>query len=457
MTDLFLGIDIGTTAIKFGIIDEGQLIHQQSTLLNTYTGDRGERYQKAEELQAALCSGIQALPQELRIAVRQVSFSTAMHSCMPVVNNKMDKIYLWSDAQAEAVIEKFKQDPKAQQFYLKTGTPIHPMSTFAKILFFKEKAKYPATTQWYGLKELVMKQFVGEYLIDYSTASATGLFNLKELNWDEEILNFLGISEKDLAKLTDTTDFFAILPECAALLGLSTEVKVYTGASDGCLAAFASYMATGITNSLTIGTSAAVRKVTQNTRFDISRQNFCYYLNPQWFVTGAPSNNGGCVLEWAGKTFFDSPASLYAQLPELLAASSLGASGLRFHPYINGERAPYWSSGKKAELKYLSIQHTRADILRSLVEGVLMNVRQLTEMVGVDAQLSLSGGFFHTEILQQLTADILNKECWLSEVNEPIFGLYFLIFQKPAELKFQMKRIIGNAETKQQYDFLSKT
>ncbi len=68
--------------------------------------------------------------------------------------------------------------------------------------------------------------------------------------------------------------------------GLKPEVEVMCGASDGCLAAYAGYISTGIRNSLTIGTSAAVRKVSETTVFDDQKQNFCYYLQDDLYVVG---------------------------------------------------------------------------------------------------------------------------------------------------------------------------
>ncbi|MGM0125385.1 gluconokinase [Enterococcus sp. AZ194] len=429
MSEVFLGIDVGTTAIKVGVIDNGELVYDVAKKVTTYYGEEGERYQLAAELLQVLSVAIQRVPLTLRERIERIGFSVAMHSLMPVQDGQADKVYIWSDTQATEIIEQFRETDLAKNFYRKTGTPIHTMSPFAKILHFKEQGLSDKTTHWYGLKELLMRAFTGEYLLDYSTGSATGLLNLESLNWDEEILQFLGISEEQLARLVAPLHTSIISPGIAGTLGLSKNTKVTIGASDGCLAAFGSYVSTGVPNSLTIGTSAAIRRVTKQAIFDEERQNFCYYLAPRLYIVGAPSNNGGCVLEWASQTLSDSETMFYETLSSKLEESPIGANGLRFHPYINGERAPFWRSGMTAEFKYLSIQHTKADLTRAVVEGVLMNIRTLKEMVGKISELTLSGGFFKNTTLRDLTADLLDTTCYHEKSTEPIFGLYYLLNQ----------------------------
>ncbi|MFD1465299.1 gluconokinase [Lapidilactobacillus mulanensis] len=454
MQDAFLGIDIGTTAIKFGVMSADKLAYQQSRDIRTYTGENGAEYQSAQEIITTTVRGIQAIPATIRQQISQLSFSAPMHSCWPIApdTTENDQIFIWSDDQAQDLISQFKNTPSAREFYLKTGTPIHPMSPFAKIKYSQSISKYPAQTKWWGIKELVLQYFTGQARIDYATASATGLLNLRQLDWDAEILADLKIQLEDLAELVDCTDDFKLLEKVATELGLSDQVRVYAGASDGCLAAYAGYVATGIPNSLSIGTSAAARQVSETIRLDPDRQNFCYYLQPGQYIVGAPSNNGGNVLAWASNQLAANKTAFFDELPELLAQSPVGANGVCFMPFLNGERAPYWDATKKAAFKELTAATTRADLVRAIVEGTLLNIRALAEMVGVKTQLTLSGGFFKTPELQQLTADILGIDCCLSAANEPIAGLYALIRQSAPHNEATMAKICYDESSHQQYD-----
>lgn len=455
MEDLFLGIDIGTTAIKVGVIAAGEFVYQQALPVQTFYGEKGAKYQSAQELLTEIKQGINSIPVDLRSKIKTVSFSAPMHSCWPVTTGqKSDQIFIWSDTQAQEVISDYQGISQAQDFYLKTGTPIHPMSPFAKIKCFRESSQYAATTKWYGIKELVLQAFTGIARIDLATASATGLLNIHSLQWDTEILTELAIDVDQLAELVDTTAQFTIVPKLAAELGLSEEVVVVAGASDGCLAALAGYQTTGIANSLTIGTSAAVRKVSPTIELDSVQQNFCYYLQADQYVIGAPSNNGGNVIAWASQQFAQSAEKFHAEIPAILAQSPVGANGVKFMPFLNGERAPYWDADKTAGFTNITVKNTRADLIRSVIEGMLLNLHQLTDLVAVRNRISISGGVFHSLVLQQLTADILGLDCWLSDANEPIAGLYILLTGQPLHATVATREIKFNPQVHQQYQKL---
>lgn len=429
MQDLFLGIDLGTTAIKFAVIGADNYVYQTSVAVTTFNGPNGARYQSAAEILRLITETLLQIPSELRTKINKVAFSTAMHSLWPVDpdNSTNDQIFIWSDQQAAGVVSDFKQTELAKSFYLKTGTPIHPMSPFAKIKYFKSQAveQYPAQTKWLGLKELLLDFFTGKIVLDYSTASATGLLNLSELDWDAEILQHLGIGEENLAQLVDCRTPLAIKETVATAFGLDPKTQVYPGASDGCLAAYAGFVNSGNRDSLTIGTSAAVRRINEEIKLDPIKQNFCYYLGPINYVVGAPSNNGGIVFEWAKK--MSRSNNFYNELVQVLNDTSVGANGVKFWPFLNGERAPYWDATKRAEFKYISTETTKSEMLRAIFEGMLLNVRSLAELVGVSKTVTASGGFFKTQELAQLTADILGVDLAISDSNEPLAGLYSLI------------------------------
>ncbi|MDT2602187.1 FGGY family carbohydrate kinase [Enterococcus hulanensis] len=450
---VFLGIDIGTTAIKLGLIKENELLYSSELLLQTYGDDR-IKYQDGNELLAILQAGLLAIPIELRQQVRTISFSTAMHSLMPDDGRK--QIFLWSDLLAATSIDRFKQMDLAAHFYKLSGTPIHAMSTFAKLLYFQENEIYPAGIHWYGIKELLMEYFTGETVIDYATASATGLFDLREKQWSEEILEFLGVKPDQLASLVDTDQCFEMLPDKRDLFGFTPDVKVVVGASDGTLAAYASYYSTGRTASLTIGTSAAVRQITKRIQLDQKKQNFCYYLKEGLLVSGAPSNNGGVVLAWAANHLTENPARFYKRLPKLLSETETGANGLRFWPYLNGERAPYWSNEIKGGFYDLTLQHTRNDMLRSVIEGVLLNIRRLVELVAKGEELSVSGGFFQTTELGQLAADVFGVKCCYAQQNEPIFGLYYLLEQPELMIEESQQVFLPDLSNHAAYDQIAE-
>lgn len=450
---IFLGIDIGTTAIKLGVICDNKILFSTEQPLTVY-GDDTVKYQNGLELLVALEEGILTIPSHLRQKIATIGFSVAMHSLMP--DNEQQQIFLWSDLQATPFIDAFKQTEQAADFYQLTGTPIHAMTPFAKIAYFKQNNHYSDDICWYGIKELVLRHFTGQTIVDYATASATGLFDLSKKQWSREILDYLGISTHQLAELVDTTHQVPLLSEIQQYLGLSKDVQVMIGATDGTLAAYASFYHTGRTASLTIGTSAAVRQITKTVSLNPEKQNFCYYLSKEYMVSGAPSNNGGCILTWAANQLSRNPESFFTDLPTILESTTVGAGGLRFFPFLNGERAPYWNNQMKGGFQDLTLQHTWLEMIRSVIEGVLLNVERLVELVANDESLSVSGGFFKTPSLGQLAADIFGTTCYYAPQNEPIFGLYYLLEQPILDREAQEQIFIPDIAKNQVYCQLKK-
>lgn len=451
----FLGIDVGSTAIKIGVISQGTSIYHSSQALTTYDEAGGIRYQKATEILQTIAGLLSEIPREIIEQVGSLSFSVAMHSLMPVVNGQFDKIFLWSDQQATEVIRQLPV-ATARRFYRHSGTPIHPMSTFAKILYFQQSQTYPEKTYWWGLKELLMDYFTGQVAIDVATASATGMCNVESGQWDEEILAYLAVEKRQLAPIVPVNQVFEVREERVRQFALKPQTKVYCGASDGCLAAYAGLATTGIANSLTIGTSAALRSIGPTIKLDVTQQTFCYRLKEELFVSGGPSNNGGSVLAWASRIFAGDSSTFFRELPEIIETTPIGAGGVKFYPFLNGERAPYWDASLTGGFQNLRITTTRQELIRSVVEGILLNLRTLKPSIIGSGALTLSGGFFDTPELAQLTVDVLGNEAVLAKENEPIFGLYYLLVadQEQSVTLASGEKIVPNRKKSERYKTL---
>ena len=397
-----LAIDIGTTNIKLQIFEKDNIIEQLSLPVETYTGRGNKVYQSPVHIYRQIVRGIRSLTQD-------------------------EEMYIWLDAQSKPFIDEVKSEKDYLNYYRKTGTPIHEMSPFAKIGHFQKEKWFKDVTRWVGMKDYLMEQLTGEFVVDYSIASATGLFNIHEKKWDKEILEKVGINESLLATLVDTNYSAPLLEQVADEMFLTPNIPVYIGASDGCLASYASYVANGTLNTITIGTSGAVRKLSKTIELDETGQTFCYYLNDTYWVVGGATNNGGQIMTWAEEVFF-SGQSIFQNLSESLSQAPIGSDGLLFFPYLAGERAPIWQATPQGQYTGLSLEHTKYHLVRSLVEGILYNLRYISELVELEPrEITINGGFFSNELLAMMAADIFGQNVVQSVYNEPNFGAVSLI------------------------------
>lgn len=418
-------IDIGTTAVKIVVYQNGKSIWTYQENVDTVFEPTGVAYQDPKQIKEIIWHAMQACRLK-GIEFKTIVLSTPMHTLIPLQQETL-KMYIWSDQQASQCAKKIKATDFALTIYQHTGTPIHPMSPFCKLAFFKEAQSdmYRMTPFWSDLKAYLMEWLTGEWVTDYSNASASGLFNTETFRWDESALDYLELTSSQFPQVADTIHTFSLTEQ---LQGDYTEpITVMIGSSDGCLASLAGKVSTKSTVSVTLGTSGAIRVLTTKRTIDPLGRFFCYYLMPGYWVIGGPTNNGGKVLEWLAKIFCASKEEFYQQLPTLLKASVPGANRLVFYPYLFGERAPLWSGDVTAAYQGLKWEHEKADLVRAAVEGILFNLNFIKQLLIQEPQLiSVSGGFFQQPELIRLSAAIFSTPICYSEDNEPTYGAYLL-------------------------------
>ncbi|WP_373514749.1 gluconokinase, partial [Persicitalea sp.] len=299
------------------------------------------------------------------------------------------------------------------------GTPIHAMSPLCKLLWLRENEPklFKKAARFVGIKADVFFKLAGEYLVDYSIASATGLFNIEKFAWDEYTLNYLGLAADRFSEPVSPYHMVN-LPEDNSL-GLPAGTPLVLGASDGCLANLGSGAIVPGTMAVTIGTSGAVRISSPKPFADEEMRTFCYILDKETYVIGGATNNGAVVFEWLKDHFFDEIS--YDDLFKDAADISLGCDGLLCLPYLLGERAPLWNSEVRGGFVGLSTRHTPMHFVRAVMEGTLLNLfsigKVLLETQKVKA-IYANGGFAKSKVWVQMLADIFGINVNLNDTVE---------------------------------------
>lgn len=423
----YLGVDIGTSSVKvLAITEKGKTIVRFSQDLSILSNKEGHQEQNPEHILEAVVSVLSQLMNELKEQPLGISFSAAMHAliCVDANEGLLTNCWLWSDARSAEVAQSLRKNALGDIIFSATGTPIHPMSPLCKIRWLQENQPdiHTKTTCFFDIKSYLIWRLFGEKVIDYSMASATGLFSGKNTKWDNQALDFCGISED---KLPNPVSPFYKLPslrkEFVKKTGISAQTPFVMGASDGCLANLgAGAMTKGIV-ALTIGTSAAIR--TTNSTFSTAKTGtlFTYILEEKSYLIGGASNNGGNVMQWFTEkvTKKKSVGNLFEQTKDI----SAGAEGLTFLPYIFGERAPLWDANAKGMYHGVSMSHGQLHFAKATLEGILFNLRFILEEIEETTTIPIDkivagGGFFRSKIGTQLAADILGKKIVLRESHD---------------------------------------
>ncbi|KRN99334.1 gluconate kinase [Companilactobacillus kimchiensis] len=448
-----IGVDIGTTSTKSVLYDmKGKVIAYANTGYQLYQDIPDMAEEDPEDIFDAV---IEVLGQVIRKGkvqsseIKGISFSSAMHSLILMDQNDqpLTRAITWADNRAAKYSDELKNNGIGAQIYAKTGTPIHPMAPLSKIIWLRnEKPElFKQTKKFIDIKTYVFFRLFGVYKMEYSIASATGMFNIFELKWDQQALELLHISEDQLPDLVEPTDTIkGINLKYGDLLNISPETPFVFGASDGTLSNLGVNAIDPGVVAVTIGTSGAVRVVVDKPVVDPDGKLFCYALTKDKWVVGGPVNNGGIVFRWVKDQLFaperitaeQMQVSTYDILTQIAEKIPAGSDGLLFHPYLGGERAPIWNAYARGSFFGLTRKHTRAHMVRAALEGIVYNlyVVMLTieKLTGKPKSIQATGGFARSSLWRQMLADIFEQDVTIPESFESsclgaaVLGMYAL-------------------------------
>ncbi|GIN72569.1 gluconate kinase [Bacillus sp. J14TS2] len=420
-----IGIDLGTTSVKAVLFDtKGQFVAEAERLNTFYYPSADWAEQDPDEIEESARITLKEVIEKGKIAEERlvaVGFSCAMHSliCVDERYQPLSKMIIWSDGRSNRQAEQLKKG-SGKQLFLKTGAPIHPMTPFLKLLWMKETEDeaYQKAAYYISMQEYLIEKWFGERIIDYSMASATGLLNIENVAWEEEALKLVGIRREQLSKIVSpTTRLPHLKKEIADEIGVSDELPFVIGAADGQLANLGDGAISPGEVAISAGTSGAIRQFISGAAVNESEETFTYLFTKNSSIIGGATNNGGITLQWL-KDLLDYKGPLEDLLHEA-EAIAVGAEGLIFHPYINGERAPLWNQRAKGNFYGFTIGHKRAHLVRAVLEGIVLNLFQigqsLEKLAGPPKKICVNGGLTKSSLWVQILADVFAQEIHLSD------------------------------------------
>lgn len=425
--DCIITIEIGTGAIKVAAFDlSGSMLGSSKGSYPTLHARPDFSEQDPEQIFITMLYILKNFLNEKihpgKYNVVCLCFSSAMHSVLPIDKNgvPIGNAIVWSDNRAKKEAADLKKSELGMALYQATGTPIHAMSPLNKITWIKnnDKDRFNATQKFLSIKTYIIQQLTGEYIIDYSVASATGLLNISTLQWEADALTQAGISEDQLPDLVSV--FYTpkkLKKEYQTSLGLHDRVKLIVGSSDGCMATFGAGVWGDGKATVTLEESGAVRVSGKEVLRDKEQRLFNYLLTEGNYVSGGPTNNAGSVFEWYAKQFgdFKKAFDLEGCMENLIndaAKVAAGSDGLIFLPYLQGERAPIWNANARGVYFGLNINHEQQHFVRATIEGIMYAIYSIGKTLQEHRpikSLSANGTFASYPFWTQMMADVFDK------------------------------------------------
>ncbi|NJP36065.1 gluconokinase [Bacillus luteus] len=427
VTQFTAGLDLGTTSAKAVLFTKaGEVAGEAECSYPVQHPQPGWAEQDPFAIEAA---AVKALKEAVADAgpgeLLSVGLSSAMHSliCADADAMPLSPAITWADCRSSSQADALKESSAGTEIYLRTGTPIHPMSPLVKLSWMRDTgyAPYKQAARFLSVKEWITARWFGVYHVDYSVASASGLFNIHERTWEPLALEAAGITEAQLSEPVPPHFVFRGLdPEKAEAIGIKADTPFAAGGSDGPLANLGIGAINAGEAAITIGTSGAIRQMASAPRTDSRQEVFCYAFTDDLWILGGPTNNGGNVLEWIKQHIHTAEAGTkdpYEALFTDIEHVAPGADNLLFLPCLNGERAPYWDAAAKGAYVGLTVSHTDAHMTRAGLEGVLFSIQSISKslerLTGEAGIIYASGGFARSDVWVQMLANMFGEDIHL--------------------------------------------
>lgn len=434
MSSLLVGVDVGTTGARAVAIDPDGAVVADATaeypLSQPRPGwseqDPEDWWQATQEVLAAVAGASDVVG---------IGLTGQMHGSvfLDAAGDVIRPALLWNDQRTARQCDWITERVGAARLIEVTGNPALTGFQAPKIVWLRdeEPEHYARVAHVLLPKDYIRYRLTGEFATDASDAAGTLLLDMRARDWSEELLDALEIPREWLPKVYEGPDVTGTLrPDLADVLGLLAGIPVVAGGGDNAAAA----VGTGIVReglvSSSIGTSGVVFAHSRQFAPDPTGRlhAFCHAVPGAWHLMGVTLSAGGSLRWWRDNVVsgvsYDDLAAEAALVPP-------GAEGLLFLPYLTGERTPHMDAEARGAFIGLTARHTRAHLVRALMEGVVFSLRDGLEIMrglGVTVEQVLAvGGGGRSALWRQLQAGIFNTPIRRTVAEEgPAYGAALL-------------------------------
>ncbi|MEN6537623.1 MAG: xylulokinase [Bryobacteraceae bacterium] len=418
----WLGVDIGTGGSRALLVDEKGAVKAGFTA--PHEDMRMEKPLWAEQCPEdwwdAAQKAIQGVLAEAKVTgknIKGVGLSGQMHGLVLLDENNdvIRPALIWCDQRSQAQVDFINKRVGKSNVVAFTANPVLTGFTLPKLLWVRdnEPKAFERVRKVLLPKDYIRFQLTGEFATEVSDASGTSLFDVVMRRWSGQMLERLGLDREILPRVYESSDITGqITAEAAARTGLLEGTPVVGGGGDQAASAVGNGIVEPGIVSCTLGTSGVVFAHMDKANYDPQGRvhTFCHAVKGAWHVMGV-TQGAGLSLQWFRNQL--APGTGYDALTAEAATAPVLSHGLYWLPYLMGERTPHLDSTARGGWIGLTAKHTRADMIRSLLEGVSYSQKDCLDVIehmGVPVESArASGGGARSPFWRQLLADIFCK------------------------------------------------
>ena len=411
---LYIGIDLGTSAVKLLMMDETgaikKIVSREYPLSFPHPG---WSEQEPEDWYRETIEGLRELLDGCdKNEVAGISFGGQMHGL--VILDSEDKVIrpaiLWNDGRTSKETDYLNEVIGKEKLSEYTANIAFAGFTAPKILWVKENEpeNFARIAKIMLPKDYLAYRLTGSFCTDLSDASGMLLLNVKDRCWSDEMIEICGIKKEMLPTLYESYEKVGcVLPETAAMLGLGENVVVAAGAGDNAAAAVGTgTVGDGMCN-VSLGTSGTI--FISSDKFGVDRFNALHsfdHADGHYHLMGCMLSAASCNKWW-----MDGIVGTKEYAAEQAAIERLGENDVFFLPYLMGERSPHNDPFARGTFIGMTMDTSRADMTQAVLEGVAFGLRDCLEVsksLGINiSRTKIVGGGAKSPLWRKIIANIL--------------------------------------------------
>lgn len=426
---LILALDIGTSSVRAELYDTaanpvaGAAVKLDRPL--TVTADGGSEID-ADKAVAQTIAAIDALldkTKDLKGEIEYVASCSFWHSLVGVDagGRPTTKLLSWADTRSRRQTDVLRKRFDEPTIHNRTGARFHSSFWPAKLLWLQKGSPgvFAKTARWLSFSDYLALKLFGAAVTSVSMASGTGIFDIREMGWDAELIKYLKvraealpeIAATDAQTLTLNKKFAKRWPQLAAARWFPTYADGVTdNIGAGCNTIHQA--------ALMVGTSGAMRVVyTGKPPANIPDGLWCYRVDRKRVILGGALSDGGGLYGWLKQTL-----NLPADAEKQISKRAVGMHGLTFMPYLAGERSTGYNEDARGAVLGLTSATTPVDILQAAMESVADRfaeiLKQLSSVTRIDEIVASGGALRESPVWTQIIADTLGRVILMNDVTE---------------------------------------
>ena len=437
---IFLGIDFGTGGCKITAVSEtGAFLGEAATEYVTEFAQPGWSEQNPADWYEAMCVSLKKLKEsglDFR-KIRAVAFDGSTHNAVLLdeAMNPVRKTIMWTDRRSTEECAFLERELGEHIFRTAYQMPA-PTWTLPQMMWLKknEPEVLKKTKHVLFVKDYVRYQVTGHAATDYIEAQGTLFYDMKKRNWADDLVQLSGLDRSALPELVSPADVVGkVTPEAAAETGLPEGTLVVCGTSDSAAEDYGAGAVEPGDCIVKLATAGNVNVMTAEPHPFRTTLTYSHVVPGMWYTVSA-TNAAALCQRWFRDTFCQDikdeagkrGVSAFSLMNELAEQSVPGAGGVMFHPYLQGERSPYWDPKLKASFTGVTIRSGKGDFIRALLEGVAYSLRDcfgaIEEMKLPVSRLFLIGGGARGRLWSEIVCSVFDLPLQVPTPGDASFG-----------------------------------